>query len=328
MTRHIYLDQNIWIELSRARLKRPSTTQPFNDAYVLAQRAARLGLASFPLSRMHFYETQKQLNWDRRLDVVETMVELSKLHSISYVTKVVPLESDYAVAVILGKTPQTPNVFNSNLLGMSSEPSQTVKFPSGVRWVAAYRPSFAKLLDETGPDRAWEILTLAGPHPETERSCRDRTHLDAVDSQFPLGQGDVADIVVKLDLCGLPLATAIAQYALIEVQGELLSAARRAQLSGDAIAELIASSPMELLALLPSRFAVHAMYMQHAQRQRRWHPHDLHDFTALAVAAAYCDVTVTEKHWSTILRRQRVDEHFGHKIISSAADLVEVLAGL
>jgi hypothetical protein len=324
----IYLDQNIWIELSRARLNRPKATQDFKDAYGLALRAAQLGLASFPLSRTHFYETQKQLNWDRRLDVVETMVELSRLQSISCVTKVVPLESAYAVAVLLGNTPQTPNTFNPNLLGMSPQPSATVRFLAGVQWDVIYRASFAKLLNAAGQDRVWEILTLAGPHPDTVRPRREQAHLNAVDAQFPVGQGEVADIVARLGLRGVPLATAMAQYTLIEVRHELISAALSTRLGGDAITELIASAPMELLTLLPSRFAVHAMYMQHAERQRQWHSHDLHDFTALAVAAAYCDVTVAERHWSDMLRRRRIDEHFGHTIISSAADLVEILARL
>jgi hypothetical protein len=38
------------------------------------------------LSQTHMYETQKRQEWEKRLDVVETMVELSRFHAITHVT--------------------------------------------------------------------------------------------------------------------------------------------------------------------------------------------------------------------------------------------------
>ena len=81
--KRIYLDQNIWIEFSRARLGSTGAKQGFRDAYQLSRYAAAHGLASFVLSQTHMYETQKRQQWDKRLDIVETMIELSHLQTIS-----------------------------------------------------------------------------------------------------------------------------------------------------------------------------------------------------------------------------------------------------
>jgi len=322
----VYLDQNIWVELSKARLSRPSASPDFEVAYRLARDAVREKRAVFVLSRTHFHETQKQHDWNRRLDVVETMIELSGLRSISHVTKVVPLEAQYASDTLRGQKPDLPHVFNDDLLGKSRARSPRLRLPEGVSWELIYRPSFAKLLDEYGPTRAWEILTLAGRHPGTERYRGENTLRQQVDDQFPPGQARVAEVVAGLGLRGKQLAKAMGQYTLVEVWDELAAAANGKRQDHNEILEIVATDPERLLNLMPSRYAVRAMYMQHGQQQRRWRPNDLHDFTALSVAAAYCDIVITEKHWATMLRRGGVHTRLGTQILYGAAQLVDALS--
>jgi len=91
---------------------------------------------------------------------------------------------------------------------------------------------------------------------------------------------------------------------------------------------MMIKSPTAVMRILPSRHVVHAMYLQHAQSQKRWKPNDLHDITALGVAVPYCDAVATERHWVSMLRRRGLDSHYGTTLIASPEELLEYLTGL
>ena len=56
MVLHVYLDQNKWIELSRVVTGRDAKPA-IDDLLVLMDEARSRGLASFPLSAIHYQET-------------------------------------------------------------------------------------------------------------------------------------------------------------------------------------------------------------------------------------------------------------------------------
>ena len=68
----IYLDQNKWIDLARAR-----TGHALGKTYIAAYEAAKAtveaGRASFPLSSAHYFETHKPADAQRRVDLAHTM---------------------------------------------------------------------------------------------------------------------------------------------------------------------------------------------------------------------------------------------------------------
>ena len=72
----VYLDQNHWIELSRAAHGRPRTAE--TTAVLDGLRRARAcGRACFPLSLAHYIETLKQQVPDRRARLATFMLDLS-----------------------------------------------------------------------------------------------------------------------------------------------------------------------------------------------------------------------------------------------------------
>jgi len=77
----VYLDQDKWIELSRARWDRPGGKPP-EGVWELVVAAVELGRASFPLSGGHYIETHRRQDWASRVRLVHTMIELSRLHTI------------------------------------------------------------------------------------------------------------------------------------------------------------------------------------------------------------------------------------------------------
>lgn len=328
--KRIYLDQNIWVELAKAKLGSTAAHPVFEDAYYLAKRAAELGLASFVLSQTHLYETQKKQNWNSRLDIVELMAELSRLHTIKHVTAIVPLEVDHAIQAINGQIPCAVTVFGvgvANLLPGLERPST---FPDGISWEKfGYRKSFVESLVSSGPDCAWDLISLAGARPGANSDTDQMmAQLRAVDDQFAAEQAKLAATIRDLQLRGRNLEVGLAEYTLLEIRHELIRAALACGTRTEVIIEYITRHTMALLKSLPSRWTVHAMYLQHAQPQKAWKPNDLQDLTALSIAVPYCDAVATEKHWTHMLKRRHIDAAFDTTLIASPQQLVNYLATL
>jgi len=53
------------------------------------------------------------------------------------------------------------------------------------------------------------------------------------------------------------------------------------------------------------------MTAKHRNRDSVWRPNDIFDVDALSVAAAYCDVVVTERHAAHVLARAGIPERLG-----------------
>jgi len=79
--RKVYLDQNKWIDLSRAHHGDPLGA-PFEDALAAVSQAVSDGTASFPLSAGHYFETWKQRKRDPRRALAEVMSNLSQHRTI------------------------------------------------------------------------------------------------------------------------------------------------------------------------------------------------------------------------------------------------------
>jgi hypothetical protein len=325
--KRVYLDQNFWIELSRVRVGSSNAKDGYRDAYQLARFASMHGLASFPLSQTHMYETQKSQRWDARLDVVETMIELSRFHAIRHVTGVVPLEADFAIESLAGLDTPKPNVFAA---GVDAILSSQITLPGNdipdLR-ALGYRDSFVNIADGLGRSRTWDAVLLAGPPPGSVAEGL-LVALRSVDNAFAVDQTEVATKIKSLSIRGAQLEEALTQYTLLEVKHELYRAAEGCGIRPDAIVDMMIRDPSAMLQILPSRHVVHGMYMQHAQPQKRWKPNDLHDITALGVAVPYCDAVATEGHWVDMLHRRKLGNLYETTLISSPEGLVNYLSHL
>ncbi|MFV8054621.1 hypothetical protein [Mycobacterium sp. 48b] len=278
--KRIYLDQNMWIELSRVRLGSAGAKKEFVECYELAKFAAAHGLASFVLSQTHMYETQKRQDWNKRLDVVETMIEISRLHAIRHVTSVVPMEADFAIGVLHGYTSTPPNIFGFGIRDMLARDLDEQPFPRDLDpRKLGYRESFVTLADRLSLLHRWDVFLLAGAPPWIA-DRRIRRVLLEIDLVFAADQSGVADKIKAHDLKGGELEDVLMHYTLSEVRHELFRAASERGIPGEALVEFVIAEPASMLRMLPSRHVVHGMYMQHAQRQKDWKPNDLHDITA------------------------------------------------
>lgn len=77
---------------------------------------------------------------------------------------------------------------------------------------------------------------------------------------------------------------------------------------------------------LPTRYVTNVLRSaKHRQTQQKWEPNDFIDIVALPVASVYCDVIITEKQWIHQMRQGKIEQQYSTRLLSDAADLVEVL---
>jgi hypothetical protein len=97
----IYLDQNKWIDLSKARFGREPEAAKLREVLSLAQTGVELGIVSFPLSHFHYIE-QTHPDPGRRWRLATFMAELSRFHTIAPARLLLETEIDSALQARFG----------------------------------------------------------------------------------------------------------------------------------------------------------------------------------------------------------------------------------
>ncbi|MBM4470296.1 hypothetical protein GS502_13565 [Rhodococcus hoagii] len=286
------------------------------------------------LSLTHQYETQQRSNWESRIDVIETMVELSQFHAIAHPTVIVPQEIDQIVTRWIGTQSAPVRPFGRGLNFMLGTELDTFPIPADLNFEElGYPPNFSRLI-RTHPDQALELILMAGPHPELNIGANFRAFFHALkqnDKTFSDGQEEVARIIKENKLHSR-LDDAMVAYALSEIKEELLKVAAQRRVHPSQVIDKLggtAENFRSLLEGLPSRHVVKELsLMQHMQPHKKWKPNDLSDLTALGVAIPYCDVVVTEKFWTDSVRRRGLDKRYATIVSDNLQDLPQILVDI
>jgi len=101
----LYLDLNHWIELSKARLGRPTSRAPYREIYPVLQRLVHTGKVVTPLSEVHYAEMRDRIrSFDQRNELAITMTELSQYTALPPRDHVLPRQLRAAIAAHFGMT--------------------------------------------------------------------------------------------------------------------------------------------------------------------------------------------------------------------------------
>ena len=98
----VCLDQNHWVSLTKARVGREDGAE-FTDVLTLLCEAGERGWVSVPLSIEHAMELQHRRDYKSRWELAETMVELSRWHTVRAQKDIVAAEIDQALHDIFGR---------------------------------------------------------------------------------------------------------------------------------------------------------------------------------------------------------------------------------
>lgn len=320
----VYLDQNKWVDLARAAHGHRLGV-PFQEVLDVARAAVAADGVSFPLDVARYYETWKRGDFTSRQRLVETMLELSKLHSIAPSRVLLTHEIDTALHARYGGTAASPpQVFGVGVNHASG---------GGLRAFHAdlppdLPPGLATQI-EAAFQQALEVGLLTGP-PDLANLPRELAEITAQmtqDKQFANGATALTD---RLRAMGYSKGTKL-DLAIVGTElGDILEPLVEGLLKyGIDPVSFLSQGPDELMAFvddLPTRSLTSALRRDKHSAEQTWEPNDLNDLVYLPVAAVYCDVVVTERQWVHRLKKANVVERFGTIVLSDLRRLIDVLA--
>jgi hypothetical protein len=171
----IYLDQNKWIALARARTGHKQEAH-LVEVLEVAQEAVRSGDASFPLSAQHYYETHLRGDPASRMDLARTMLDLSQHDAIAPPHVLVPYEIEVALIGQLqlpNDPPRVVQVFGKGANHAFHTKMFTYEAPS--EYEGIHIPAELQAEATAVGSEVIELMTLAGlSPPETTRLKGER----------------------------------------------------------------------------------------------------------------------------------------------------------
>jgi hypothetical protein len=320
----IYLDQNKWIALARARTGRKEEAH-LVEVLEAAHEAVRAGDASFPLSAQHYYETHLRGDPASRMDLALTMLDLSQHDAIAPPGVLVP----YEIEVALIRQLQLPNdrphavqvfgkganhVFNTKMFTYEAPAKyEDIRIPAELQAEATARGS--KMI---------EVMTLAGLPPSETTRLKLNEHNRLTGSRFVSGQEDLRDRLAEIGRGRLE--DAMTATAIADILDLLLATCVRLGIDPGKLFDGGTKMLGPLVHDIPSRWVEREMRrLRHANPQKQWEGNDLNDVTALSIAVPYCDVVVTERQWTHLARAAKLDQRYGTTVISDLRRLPELL---
>jgi hypothetical protein len=296
----VYLDQNHWIELSRAAHGRKTKAE--TPAVLGALRKARKsGCACFPLSFAHYVETHKQRALARRTRLADLMLELSDRITIAPPHVVARHEIEKALAHCFpGRVEPQP----FQLLGTGLTHAADHDFDLPIEWP----PEASQVPTDKLQALQKLILTMAehsllsGLFP-----TKDSAELGALTDLQP--ERSFKARVEKWQkeasrYSAVELERSIYANTLNDIKGYLCEVLSRYRIPAEDLASLGETGWRTFLDEMPSRRADMHLQLQFAKNQSlRPKDSDLADWAYLGVAVSYCDILVTEKQIADLFSR-------------------------
>lgn len=336
-SRLVYLDLNQWIALAKASTGHPDGIRWQAALNVIrAQRDGWTYVISMPL----IMELTGILRHSQREHLGEVIEELTDYACVMTLTTIAPLEFESSLAAF---APITERFAPVSLLGHGIGQACGMRGRFRIRdrngndvtersrLEARVGPAeFDRRIAEAerqlnrsvirGPqsdDRARELRGLGWDpsvaHAGAERRAkqeREQAARLAADSRWRRGR--LRDVIA-------------ARYLALEIEEtrEEALAAHGLQLS--AIFEDVKQARAFTDSMPAADVWITLRTAKHRNPSSAWKPNDIFDIDALSVAAAYCDVVVTERHSAHVLTQTRTDERHRTTVLTDVDQLADFL---
>lgn len=325
MMLRVYLDQNHWISLTKARVGHKEGTK-YEDALVLLREAVKQGWVSCPLSMQHFMETQNRSDWESRLQLVGTMEELSCWHAIAPQNELLGSEIDHALNEVFGhpRFPRSVQVFGIGADHAIGRSVTDYAPPADAPLTPDQRALLRQVVSQIK-----QTVILTGAPSDFKAPGYDPTAHRRVSEGFAEEQERLRNVRrVK----GLHTGDLGRRAASVDVYNEFeksySEALKLAGLTWDHVFDLGEKGMELLIRSVPTVFVHRELRrFRHAASQKRWEEGDLVDLTALASAIVYCDVVVTERVWTDIAGRAKLGQQFNTAVLRDLKSLMPHLVG-
>jgi hypothetical protein len=312
----IYLDENKWIELSRARFGREPEAASYRELLALAEVGVKLGIVSFPLSHFHYIELRHP-DPARRWRLATLMADLSRFHTIAPARLLLETEIDLALQKRFGAPEEARGhpLFGLGFGHASGDPDMGF-------WV---RMKGTVLTPEDW--FSWEKLILSRP-PLNKEDYPSKDAVRVPPRTYHEAEQRVSAELQKMQVERDHMRDILTGLEVIDLLDPLLVATRRAGLPDGVMRryEKEKEALTEFVRDLPTRDVPLAIQeLRHENYQEVWGPNDLVDIGMMSVAIPYCDVVVVEKKMWHLARRAKLDTRYGTEILTDMSDLRDLL---
>ena len=273
----VYLDQNKWIQIARVVHGKDR-----DQSVSVLTAMAEAGTLQLPLSAMHYIETARTSNEGRRERLGTVMWRLSRGQTLLSQREIVIYESEVALSQVF------PSIRPRKLalLGIGASHAFGIDYSSHLP--PAVRLRFERTL-VTGE-------CFNGRRPPHFSSEQHRLAFQKHLSDFRA--------ILEQDLPQERWTDALRAMSLVEVLEPLYQAAALHGISTELLEGLGTERLTRLVDAMPSRQVDIHLHLQ-VLKNKQYLPkkHDLEDWGALGIAAAYCDAVVCEKHFRDLIAR-------------------------
>ncbi len=322
----VYLDQNHWVSLAKARVGHKDGER-FADVLLLLSEAVDRGWVSLPLSMQHVMELQHRGDWQSRLDLAGTMVQLSRWHAITRDRNLVAAEIDRMLHGAFGvpTVPRKAQVFGVGMDHLMGIELIEYEPPAHLPLTPEHRRMFKRF----GEDLKQALLLTGLPPGVKAPPGYDPKQSRRVAEEFATQQEELRNIRRPHGYHrGDPGRRATSVDVFAEFERSFTDALRLAGLDWSHIYNLKREG-MELVLRSVPTVLVHRELrtLRHEASPKHWEEGDLIDLTALSTAIVYCDVVVTERVWTDLAGRAKLSEKFGTTVLRDLDSLVPHLIG-
>jgi len=296
----VYLDLNHWIYLAQAESGNPER-EHYRLALEMASKLVSTGNAVFPVSAFHFMEVAKIADAARRKKLANLMMRLSQGLLLSAASSLLVDELRMAVAKTFKRNFQEHAI---------ASVTRSLKAAFGSMAAA----SMPQRLDELASEPAFLEDLLA--NGRLSKHLIEKAEIIAEDHENARKSAwDVSRQIRKRLYCAR-LTLGIQSYLLSVLREFDLGFTDLENLGPDGMVGLLESVPP-----LDVEISLHTERNEH--RDRRIEPNDEFDLGFLSMAIPYCHVVATERFWTSLVHRAKLDKKYGTKVGHDLSELLQ-----
>lgn len=311
--KYIYLDQNKWIDLSRAYHGLPEGRK-FIAALNGSRDAISQHRAIFPISSVHIIELRKEKVLARRERLAKVMVELSRGWTIAPQSYILAQQIDSAIRnLFLG---QSIRIDNHKVLGRG------IPFAFGhdddLHRELNISEQNASLLSKKMDTPKGMYMQLIGFDEKQNATAINK--VNEIANSFALRVNNFRTLTQNYSK-NIRRRAYIADLTYI-IQDELTLSLSLVGKTLSDFFELGRDKLVEFFKNVPSLdIEIELATETREHKDRITKANDSRDLAFLAVAIPYCDIVVTENFWVSLVKRKRLDSKYNTVIISNLDEL-------
>lgn len=315
MKKIIYLDQNKWIDISRAFYGR-NDGKKYHLVLQTLQEKVNGGEIIVPISAIHIIETARKEDKERRERLANFIADLSKSYGILPYISVRQQEIENAILIKLGQAPKhnigeiainrgvthilgmelPKNLFSADYENFLIKVNQLEKFVASMMIDFISRELVNDLRKEDIAAIAVYEKSRQLKNEELSKEMRLRVAIIemAYDRLFP----DIIEQLKKMGIDPKPFADSLSDIE-------------------DWKRFFFSMPTMDIW--------INLHVLRDSDKGKAVHRNDTNDMAFLSIAVPYCDIVVTEKYWAHHLISNGYDKKYNTTILTDLTELTDLI---